>query len=74
MGIGWILISFGLVTGVLYFLARQGGGEGIPVLPQMAMATVGALVVGGVLFAAGYLLSRVGRGANQPAPTDRSIA
>lgn len=61
MGIGWILISFGAVIAVIYVLARQGGGDSAHLLPAMASGAVGSLVVGAVMFAAGYLLSRVGR-------------
>ena len=60
MGIGWILISFGAVIAVLYVLARQGG-DTLHELPAMATGAVASLVVGAVLFAVGYLLSRMGR-------------
>ena len=65
MGIGWILISFGVVIAVLYVFARQGGGDSAHLLPEMATVMVGSLVVGGVMFAAGYLLGRVGRSADR---------
>ena len=65
LGIGWILISFGAVIAVLYVLARQGGGASVQVLPEMATTMVGSLVVGGVMFAVGYLLSRVGRSSDR---------
>jgi ABC-type transport system involved in multi-copper enzyme maturation permease subunit len=60
MGIGWILISFGAVIAVLYVLARHGG-DTLHELPAMATGAVASLVAGAVLFAVGYLLSRVGR-------------
>ena len=59
MGIGWILISFGAVIAVLYVLARRGG-DTLHELPAMATGAVASLVVGAVMFAAGFLLSRVG--------------
>ena len=65
MGIGWILISFGVVIAVLYVFARQGGGDSAHLLPEMATVMVGSLVVGGVMFAAGYLLGRVGRSSDR---------
>jgi len=65
MGIGWIFISFGAVIAVLYVFARQGGGDSAHLLPEMATLGVGSLVVGGTMFAAGYLLSRVGRSSDQ---------
>ena len=63
MGIGWILISFGAVIAALYVFARQGGGDSAHLLPEMA--TVGSLVVGAVMFAAGYLLGRLGRSSDR---------
>lgn len=66
MGIGWILISFGAVIAVLYVLARQGGDTGQD-LPAMVTVGAGSLIVGAVLFAAGFLLRRLHR--NQPART-----
>lgn len=65
MGIGWILISFGAVIAVIYVLARQGGGDALHSLPTMATGAIGSLVVGAVMFAAGYLLSRVGRSSDR---------
>jgi ABC-type transport system involved in multi-copper enzyme maturation permease subunit len=73
MGIGWIFISFGAVIAILYVLARQAG-DALHELPAMATMTVGSLVVGGVMFAAGFLLSRVGRNSDRASGSDRSIA
>jgi uncharacterized membrane protein (UPF0136 family) len=72
MGIGGILLSFGAVIVVLAFFARQGAdtrGQ----LPAMTTTAVGALVVGAVMFGAGYLLGRVGRNSDQ-STGDRSTA
>jgi len=65
MGIGWILISFGAVIAVLYVFARQGGGDSAHLLPEMATVMLGSLVVGAVMFAAGYLLGRLGRSSDR---------
>ena len=65
MGIGWILISFGAVIAALYVFARQGGGDSAHLLPEMATVMVGSLVIGGVMFAAGYLLGRIGRSSDR---------
>ena len=60
MGIGWILISFGAVIAVIYLFARQSSASATD-LPAMVTSAVGSLVVGAVMFAAGYLLGRIGR-------------
>jgi len=65
MGIGWILISFGAVIAVLYVFAKQGGGDAAHLAPEMAKGALGSLVVGAVMFAAGYLLGRVGRSSDR---------
>ena len=65
MGIGWILISFGAVIAALYVFARQGGGDSAHLLPEMATVMLGSLVVGAVMFAAGYLLGRLGRSSDR---------
>ena len=59
MGIGGILLSFGAVIVVLALFARTGDTRGQ--LPAMTTAAVTSLVIGVVLFGAGYLLGRVGR-------------
>ncbi|MDP9205686.1 MAG: hypothetical protein M3P12_09565 [Gemmatimonadota bacterium] len=73
MGIGWILISFGAVIVVLYLLARQAA-DSLQQLPAMGTAAVGSLVVGAGMFAAGFLLSRVGRYSDRPTRSDGGIA
>ena len=72
LGIGWIFISFGVTTVILFLLARQAGNAQWQ--PEMAKMMVGSLVVGAVMFGAGFLLSRIGREANRSANADRSIA
>lgn len=65
MGIGWIFISFGAVIAILYVLARQGGGASLQEAPTMGTGAVASLVAGAVMFAAGYLLGRVGRSSTR---------
>jgi ABC-type transport system involved in multi-copper enzyme maturation permease subunit len=72
MGIGGILLSFGSVIVVLAIFAREGGATRLQ-LPEMTTVALGSLVVGAVMFGAGFLLSRVGRNSNQSAG-DRSTA
>jgi len=64
MGIGGILISFGTVIFVLALFARQGDTRGE--LPAMTMLATGSILVGAVLFGAGYLLGRIGRAPASP--------
>jgi hypothetical protein len=63
MGIGGILLSFGAVIVVLAFFARTGDTHGQ--LPAMTSAAVISLVIGAVMFGAGYLLGRVGRSSER---------
>lgn len=72
MGIGGILMSFGTVIVVLSFFARHGGDTRSE-LPAMITVAAWSLVVGAVLFGAGYLLGRLGRNSDQSA-RDRSTA
>lgn len=64
MGIGGILISFGAVTVVLAQFARRGDAR--VELPAMIAVAVGSLVVGAVLFGAGFLLRLTGRASASP--------
>jgi hypothetical protein len=64
MGIGGILLSFGAVIVVLALFARNGDTRGQ--LPAMTTAAVASLVIGAVMFGAGYLLGRVGRNSDRP--------
>jgi hypothetical protein len=73
MGIGGILLSFGAVIVVLALFARQGGGDTRLQLPAMTKVALGSLVVGGVMFGAGFLLNRIGGNSNQ-STSDRSAA
>jgi hypothetical protein len=66
MGVGGILISFGAVIVVLSVFARRGGDTRLE-LPAMGMAAAGSLVIGALMFGAGYLLGRLGRNAGQSA-------
>jgi hypothetical protein len=70
MGIGGILVSFGTVIVVLALFARHGDTRGQ--LPAMTTVAIGSLVIGAVMFGAGYLLGRVGRSSNQPLDSART--
>ena len=64
MGVGGILISFGAVIVVLSLFARQGDTR--IELPAMTTLLTASIVVGAVMFGAGYLLGRIGRSAVTP--------
>jgi hypothetical protein len=64
MGVGGILLSFGAVIVVLAIFAREGGATRLQ-LPEMTTVALCSLVVGAVMFGAGFLLSRVGGNSNQ---------
>jgi len=70
MGIGGILLSFGAVIVVLAFFARTGDTRGQ--LPAMTTAALGSLIVGAVMFGAGYLLGRVGRDSDRSLDSSRT--
>jgi hypothetical protein len=59
MGIGGIFMSFGAVIVVLALFARHDNVR--TELPAMTTLATGSIVVGAVMFAAGYLLGRGGR-------------
>lgn len=67
MGIGGIFVSFGTTILIISVFARRGV-ETRGQLPAMTTWGVGSVVIGAVLFAAGYLLARMARGADN---TDR---
>lgn len=64
MGIGGIFMSFGAVIVVLALFARNGDTRGQ--LPAMTTTAVASLVIGAVMFGAGYLLGRGGRNSERP--------
>jgi Na+/H+ antiporter NhaC len=70
MGIGGILMSFGAVIVVLALFARNGDTRGQ--LPAMTTAAAASLVVGAVMFGAGYLLGRVGRNSDRSLDSART--
>jgi hypothetical protein len=72
LGIGGILLSFGVVTLVLALLARQSTDYRHE-LPAMGMVATAALVGGAVMFGLGYLLGRMGRD-NSGSSASRRIA
>ncbi len=62
MGIGGIFVSFGAVIVVLALFARYDNVR--TDLPAMTTLATGSIVIGAVMFAAGYLLGRVGGKSN----------
>jgi len=70
MGIGGIFVSFGAVIAVLVLFARYDNVRGE--LPAMTTMSTASIVVGAVMFGAGYLLNRMGR--SNSAREDRSAA
>jgi hypothetical protein len=73
MGIGGIFLSFGATILVISLFARRGDatrGE----LPAMMTWGIGALVVGAVMFGAGYFLARMGRGSREYSDSGRRAA
>jgi hypothetical protein len=59
MGIGGILASFGATILVISIFSRMNDWR--VQLPEMLSVGTGAVLVGGVMFLAGFLLDRVGR-------------
>jgi hypothetical protein len=72
MGVGGILVSFGAVIVVLSLFARQG--ETRIELPAMTTVLTGSIVVGAVMFGAGYLLGRIGRSSDKSKQPERGTA
>jgi len=70
MGIGGILVSFGAVIVVLALFARSADTRGQ--LPAMTSVAVASLVIGAVMFGAGYLLGRVGRNSDRSLDSARA--
>ncbi len=66
MGIGGIFVSFGAVVAVIEFFSRHNDWR--VQLPAMTSLALGTIVIGAVMFVAGYLLSRVGRSSDRSAP------
>ena len=72
MGIGGIFMSFGTVIVVLALFARHDNVRAE--LPTMTTVAAGSIIVGAVMFGAGYLLGRVGRSSEQPTGSERCTA
>lgn len=66
MGVGGIFAAFGATILPIAVFTRTGAWR--PQLPAMISVATTALVVGGVMFVAGYLLNRVGRNSSTRAP------
>jgi hypothetical protein len=63
-------MSFGAVIVVLTLFARNGDTRGQ--LPAMTTAAAGSLIIGAVMFGAGYLLGRVGRSSDRSLDSART--
>jgi hypothetical protein len=72
MGVGAILVSFGAVIVVLSLFARQGDTR--IELPAMTTVMTLSIVVGAVMFGAGYLLGRIGRSSDKSGQPERDTA
>jgi hypothetical protein len=66
MGIGGIFVSFGAVVAVIEFFSKHNAWS--VQLPAMTSLALGSIVIGGVMFVVGYLLSRIGRSSDRSAP------
>jgi hypothetical protein len=66
MGIGGIFMSFGVTILIIAIFSRMNAWR--VQLPTMFSVGTGFVVVGGVMFVAGYLLNRIGRSADERAP------
>jgi hypothetical protein len=66
MGIGGIFVAFGAVVAVIEIFSKHNAWN--VQLPAMTSLALGSIVIGGVMFVAGYLLSRVGRSSDRSAP------
>ena len=70
MGVGGILLSFGFTVIVLGLFARMNTNTQaeMPAITRLATLVV---VAGALMFAAGYLLSRIGRDRSGPVERER---
>ena len=65
MGVGGILLSFGVTILIIAIFTKMNGWHGQ--LPTEMSVGTGSLVIGGVMFVAGFLLNRIGRSAGDRA-------
>jgi len=65
MGIGGILLSFGVTVLLIAIFTRTG--EWRLQLPTMLSVATLVLVAGGAMFVAGFLLNRIGRRSDERA-------
>ncbi len=66
MGVGGIFVTFGAVVVVIEWFSRHNDWR--LQLHAMTSLGLGSIVIGGVMFVAGYLLSRIGRDSESSAP------
>jgi hypothetical protein len=73
MGVGGILLSFSFTIIVIGFFARINTNTQLemPAITKLATLTV---LVGGVMFVVGYLLSRMGRQSGTGRRGEREVA
>ena len=67
MGIGGIFVSFGAVVAIIEFFSRHNDWR--LQLPTMTSLALAAIVIGGVMLVAGYLLSRLRRSSERSGPS-----
>jgi hypothetical protein len=65
MGIGGIFMSFGVTILIIAIFSRMNAWR--VQLPTMFSVGTGFVVIGGVMFVAGFLLHRIGRSADDRA-------
>ena len=65
MGVGGILLSFGVTILIIAIFTKMNGWHGQ--LPTEMSVGTGSLIIGGVMFVAGFLLNRIGRSAGDSA-------
>jgi hypothetical protein len=65
MGIGGIFMSFGATILIIAVFSRMNAWR--VQLPTMFSVGTGSVVIGGVMFVAGFLLHRIGRSAGDRA-------
>lgn len=70
MGVGGIFLAFGTTALIISIFTRMNGWH-LEFADAMRVGT-GSVVIGGVMFVAGYLLNRMGRDSNDRSPDYRT--